>query len=152
MTQKNKERTSGNFALNAVIGFLSFLLAVLVFALVSRIVYPRIQTARAEDHSQLISKVIQLEVLNGCGVPGLADHFTEKLRRNGFDVVETGNFDNFDMKETVVIAHTGEMENAKRVADALGIEPKNIILEESSDYFLDATVVIGSDYKSINLK
>lgn len=150
MTRKDNE--SNSFVLNAVIGFLSLLLLLLLFGLFTRVVYPRIQNQRAEKQTQLIGNVIQLEVLNGCGISGLANQFTSVLRRNGFDVVETGNFDNFDMQETIVISRTFDMENARRVAGALGVHEKNILVEASDDFYLDATVVIGSDYESLNLK
>lgn len=142
---------SNPFALNAAIGFLSLLLVVLVFGLFTRMVYPRIQTQRAGADPALIGNIIQVEVLNGCGVPGLAGEFTTALRKNGFDVVETGNFKNFDMQNTILISRTLNDENAHRVAEALGIHPKNIIVEASEDYYLDATIVIGSDYKSLKL-
>lgn len=149
MTSSNKDAHS--FALNAAIGFLSLLLVLLVFGLFTRWIYPRIENQRSEADSQLIGKIIQLEVLNGCGVPGLANTFTSALRKSGFDVVETGNFKNFDMTETVVIARTPDKKNARRVADALGISPENVFIEASEDFYLDATVVIGSDYKSLTL-
>ena len=152
MTPKDKENESNSFALNAVIGFLSLLLFLLLFGLFTRVVYPRIQNQRAEDQTQLIGNVIQLEVLNGCGISGLANQFTSVLRRNGFDVVETGNFDTFDMQETIVISRSYDTENARRVAKALGVHEKNILVEASDDFYLDATVVIGSDYESLNLK
>ncbi|WP_372636147.1 LytR C-terminal domain-containing protein [Fodinibius sp.] len=149
MTSSNKD--SNSFALNAAIGFLSLLLVLLIFGLFTRLVYPRIENQRSEDDSELIGKIIQLEVLNGCGVPGLANTFTSALRKNGFDVVETGNFKNFDMTETVVIARTTDEKNARRVAEALGIRPGNVFVEASEDFYLDATVVIGSDYESLTL-
>ncbi|PAU94066.1 hypothetical protein CK503_07585 [Aliifodinibius salipaludis] len=149
MTSKNSETNS--FALNATIGFLSLLLALLIFGLFTRIVYPRIENQRATNNPELIGDIIQLEVLNGCGVPGLANDFTSALRKNGFDVVETGNFKNFDMQNTVVIARTFDTKNAKRVADALGIAEEHVFIEASEDFYLDATVVIGSDYKSLKL-
>ena len=149
MAKNNSETNS--FALNAVIGFLSLLLVLLVFGLFTRIIYPRIENQRAEQDPKLIGKVIQLEVLNGCGVPGLANDVTSTLRKNGFDVVETGNFENFDMQNTVVIARTFNKQNAKRVADALGVKDENVFIEASEDFYLDATVVIGSDYKSLKL-
>lgn len=146
-----KKKESNTFALNAVIGFLSLLLFLLIFGLLTRVVYPRIQNQRAEEQPQLIGDIIQLEVLNGCGVSGLANQFTSALRKNGFDVVETGNFDNFDMQETIIISRTYNTDNARRVADALGIDSQNILVEASDDFYLDATIVIGSDYNSLNL-
>ncbi|HEX6981387.1 MAG TPA: LytR C-terminal domain-containing protein [Balneolaceae bacterium] len=149
MASTNSE--SNSFALNAAIGFLSLLLVLLVSGLFTRLVYPRIQNKRVGNSPELIGNIIQLEVLNGCGVPGLAGEFTTALRKSGFDVVETGNFKNFDMQNTVLISRTLNDENARRVAEALGIHPKNIFIEASEDYYLDATVVIGSDYKSLKL-
>ena len=145
------KKDSNTFALNAVIGFLSLLLFLLIFGLFTRVVYPRIQNERAEEQPQLIGDIIQLEVLNGCGVSGLANQFTSALRKNGFDVVETGNFDNFDMQETIIISRTYNTDNAERVAEALGIDSRNILVEASDDFYLDATIVIGSDYYSLNL-
>ncbi|MDR8394104.1 LytR C-terminal domain-containing protein [Aliifodinibius sp. S!AR15-10] len=146
-----KPDNDNNFTLNAVIGFLSLLLLVLIIALGTRIIFPRIENERAEQTTELIGNIIQIEVLNGCGVSGLANQFTSALRKNGFDVVETGNFENFDLEETIVIARTFDKENAQRVAEALGIADQNIIIEASDDFYLDATVVIGSDYQSLNL-
>lgn len=148
---KNSDENPKTYALNAVIGFLALLLFLLLFGLFTRIIYPRIQNQRAEDRPELIGEIIQLEVLNGCGVPDLANRFTSALRKNGFDVVETGNFDNFDMQKTIVISRTYNTENAKRVADALGVSEDNILVEASDDFYLDATVVIGSDYESLKL-
>jgi len=41
------------------------------------------------------------------------------------------------------------MKNAKRVAQALGISEKYVIQQMNSNYFLDATVVIGKDYEEL---
>lgn len=148
--QPEKLSSSENLFLNAAIGFLSILLIVLLVALSTRIIYPRIFNQRVEASSQLISEIIQIEVLNGCGIPGIANAYTEVLRSNGFDVVETGNFDHFNLEKTIVISRSGVLDNAKRVASALGVEPVHVIREESPDYFLDVTVVIGHDYEKLN--
>lgn len=151
---ENQEGKSGNGSdklfLNAAIGFLSVLLIILLIALGTRIIYPRIFNQRAETESQLISEIIQIEVLNGCGIPGIANAYTGVLRENGFDVVETGNYDNFNLEKTIVISRSGVLDNARRVASALGVDPINVIREESPDYFLDVTVVIGHDYEQLN--
>ena len=148
--QTEKSSLTENLFLNAVIGFLSILLIVLLVALSTRIIYPRIFNQRVEASSQLISEIIQIEVLNGCGIPGIANAYTGVLRSNGFDVVETGNFDHFNLEKTIVISRSGVLDNAKRVASALGVDVINVIREESPDYFLDVTVVIGHDYEQLN--
>lgn len=146
----SRENFPNQFVLNAVIGFLSLLLFVLIAALFTRLIYPRILNERADQNSRLISSVIQVEVLNGSGINGIAGKYTEILRDNGFDVVETGNFETFGLEETIVISRSDVMENAYRVADALGIPNENVILESSPDYYLDVTLVLGLDYEKLN--
>lgn len=149
-THEEKNTSPQNLYLNSAIGFLSVLLLGLLIALFTRIIYPRIFNERADQTTELIGSIIQLEVLNGCGESGIANNFTSLLRSNGFDVVEVGNFERFDVEETFVISRSSSFNNAKRVANALGVNEKNIIREESSDFYLDVTVVLGKDYKTLN--
>lgn len=151
MSNISKEDSSKHLFLNSVIGFLGVLLLILLVALFSRILYPRIVTDRAQEDPALISEVIQLEVLNGCGITGIATRFTDKLREYGFDVVETGNYDHFDVSNTFVISRSGQMENAYRVADALGISHQQVLREQAPEFYLDVTLIIGSDYETLNL-
>ncbi|MDR9416154.1 MAG: LytR C-terminal domain-containing protein [Gracilimonas sp.] len=150
MTTENGTSSTNNLLLNTAIGFLSLLLFILIAALFTRIIYPRIFNERTELQSQLISEIIQIEVLNGCGVSGIANAYTSLLRKNGFDVVETGNFETFDVQETIIISRSGEMSNAYRVANALGVSEKNVILESSPDFYLDVSVIIGHDFEQLN--
>jgi len=148
-TQLNESQK--NNLLNSAIGFLGVLLLILLAALASRFVFPRIANERVSDDPTLISSVIQMQVLNGAGVPGLATRYTGSLRQYGFDVVETGNFDHFNVENTIVISRNGQMENAQRVARAIGVSEQYILREESPDFYLDITLVIGADYESLNL-
>lgn len=90
MSQKDD---SGSGTLNAAIGFLGVLLCLLIFGLIARLVYTHNQNNRTAKNSNLISNVIQVAVLNGCGVNGIADKFTNALRKHGFDVVKWGTFE-----------------------------------------------------------
>lgn len=139
-----------NLFLNTAIGFLSVLLLILLIGLFSRMLYPRMAADRDGGETHLISEVIQIEVLNGCGVSGIANEFSQELRSSGFDVVESGNFDTFDVRETFVLDRAGNRRNAEKVARALGLDESRIIEESSEDFYLDATVVIGADYNQIN--
>ena len=151
MAQSSFNDSQKNLILNSAIGFLGVLLLVLVSALIFRFMYPRIVSERVVQDPALISNIIQMEVLNGAGIPGLATQFTTSLRQFGFDVVETGNFDHFNVERTIVISRSGQMENARRVAQSIGITSQHIIREESPDYYLDVTLVIGADFESLNL-
>lgn len=135
--------------INIGLGFTGVLCAVLLVSLIIRLVNPRTENERSTD-SFLIQDVIQVEVLNGAGAPGLASRFTNTLRKAGFDVVDTGNFENFQVKESYIISRIDDRENARRIAQVLDINEENIVVMASTDFFLDATIVVGADWKSLN--
>jgi hypothetical protein len=142
---------SSDLVINAILGFSGVLVVLLLIGVITRVVFPRIENTREQGSSEFVGEIIQIEVLNGSGVSGLASSFTKKLRNSGFDVVESGNFETYDIQETLVIDRSGFIENAKRVANALGVKEKNIIQQLAPSYYLDATIVIGSDYKQLKL-
>ena len=97
---------------------------------------------------QNVQQLIQVEVLNGCGVTGVGDGLTDILRVKGIDVVKTGNYRSFDIENTFIIDRLGKIETANRVADSLNLDKRFIITEKNKSYFLDLTIVIGKDYKN----
>jgi len=97
---------------------------------------------------QNVQQLIQVEVLNGCGVTGIGDGLTDVLRAKGIDVVKTGNYRSFDIENTFIIDRLGKIETANRVADSLNLDKRFIITEINKSYFLDLTIVIGKDYKN----
>ncbi len=145
-----KSSVSGsNLILNSIIILLGILIIFLTFSLVNRL-----SAHYTEQNTTSIKKtasaVIQVEVLNGCGALGVAEEFTDYLRKEKFDVVQMGNYVSFDIDKSMVIDRTGNRANAEKVASALGIEDKNVILQKNDDSFLDVSVVIGKDYKKLN--
>jgi len=106
-----------------------------------------IQTS--DDKKIVAAQIVQLEVLNGCGVPGIGDNFTSYLRSKNFDVVNLGNYISSDVIKTLVIDRRGNLENAKKVAEALGIKKENVIQQINNDYFLDVTLVLGKDFNQL---
>jgi hypothetical protein len=96
----------------------------------------------------LAKDLIQVEVLNGCGKNGIADKFTELLRKNNFDVVNTGNYKSYDVNYSILIDRTGNLQNALKLADLLNIDHKNVIEQINKNYFLDVTLIVGKDYNS----
>lgn len=140
--------STNNLFLNIAI---FILVTLIVFMLYS--IYVKLTTPPKENNSftdnQNVSEIIQVEVLNGCGIGGIADRFTDFLRNNKFDVVGMGNYIRFDLDETIVIDRTGNKANALAVANALGIKKENVIQQLNNDYFLDVSIVIGRDYYTL---
>nr|BCX01802.1 MAG: hypothetical protein KatS3mg041_1848 [Bacteroidota bacterium] len=135
--------------LDGAIAFLGLLLLVLLYAALSRYLLPRVQPERPEPQRHLLGPVIQVEVRNGTGVPRLAQRITRYLQERGFDVVEYGNHSRFDVLETLVISRTGDLEVARRVAVALGVDPKRVLRQPDPLAYLDVTVILGADYRKL---
>ena len=145
-----------HYSINLLIVLLAVVTIYLFYNLFKRLTTPQSDTkTQVIDSTTYLTKqpsggTLQIDVQNGCGVSGIADKFTEFLRSKGFDVVEMGNFSTQDIKTSMVIDRTGNMKNAKRVAQSLGISEKYVIQQMNKNYFLDATVVIGKDYTELN--
>ncbi len=145
-----------HYSINLLIVLLAVVTIYLFYNLFKRLTTPQTDTkTQVIDSTTYLTRqpsggTLQIDVQNGCGVSGIADKFTEFLRSKGFDVVEMGNFSTQDIKTSMVIDRTGNMKNAKRVAQSLGISEKFVIQQMNKNYFLDATVVIGKDYTELN--
>jgi hypothetical protein len=133
--------------LNVLIVVLTLIVGYLLYSLLSRTVLsPPVESGRS---GVAAGTTIQLDVLNGCGISNAGTQFTSYLRARGFDVVEIRNYKTFDVDESLVIDRTGDMDNARRVAYALGIGKEHIIQQINQDYYVDVSVVVGKDYKSL---
>lgn len=151
---KTKKKSSGSISLkssaaNFLLNFSIFILAVVIIYMGYSIYLKLSHNANDSgiaNSNQAASDIIQVEVLNGSGVSGVADKFTDFLRSSSFDVVKTGNYISSDVDESMVICRTENMANAYKVAKALGIKNENVIQHLNKDYFLDVSIVIGRDY------
>ena len=133
--------------LDVIIGALGILVVVLAFSFAHRMfLRPPVDPVRSGTAAQ---GTIQLDVLNGCGLPGAGTSVTAYLRARGFDVVEYRNYRNFDVRESLVIDRAGNRENAEKVAYALGIGRGNIIQQINQDYYVDVSVLVGRDYPTL---
>ena len=142
-------RPSGNLLLNSVLVLFLGAAAVLLFAFGQRLASPRPDPERLHNPGNLIGDFIQLEVMNGAGVDGLAAEMSDYLRDVGFDVVAVDNYVQSDMARTVVMDRIGNPDAAQQIALALGLEEDRIQQELKPTWFLDASVIIGQDYASL---
>ena len=108
--------------------------------------------ASEKDVTEIIKpSEIQVEVLNGSGVSGIADKFTEFLRTKNYDVVNVGNYRSFNVDNTIIIDRTGDMSKALAVAKTLGIKQRQVIRQVNKNYFLDVSIIIGKDINQISM-
>jgi len=140
-------KTTNSF-LNFTILLLSAVIIFLTYSIITKVGY-FYRNDNDNENIGVNKKPVQLEVLNGCGVNGIAEKFTDYLRAANFDVVNIGNYRSFDVDYSLLIDRTGNKKNAFEIASKLGIGKNNIIQQVNKEYFLDVTLVIGKDYKRL---
>ena len=146
-SHQSKQEKNRNlfFIITSVILFLFVLyLSYSILDITGLINFAKDENVQAKNVQQLI----QVEVLNGCGVAGVGDGLTDVLRSKSIDVVKTGNYRSFDVDNTFIVDRMGKIETAERVADSLNLDKRFIISEKNKNLFLDLTIVIGKDYRN----
>ncbi|MFA6233595.1 MAG: LytR C-terminal domain-containing protein [Bacteroidota bacterium] len=149
--RQNKQLHPKHLFLNIVIALLAIVVFFLMYSFITNTLTdkPVDWTTETPKDGEVAAEIIQLDVLNGCGASGVAQQFTDFLRKRNFDVVQSTNYKTFDVEESLVIDRTGDLETARKVAYALGIEDKNIVQQINPDYYLNVSVVIGRDYDKL---
>lgn len=144
----NKEKKSVTFPGSLPAIFLILINLYLLYNL-SLTLLPLMTKSAKLSQSDSLKSNIQVEVLNGCGVTGIADKLSDYLRRNSFDVVNLGNYRSFEVETSIIIDRTGNIINAKQIAFVLGLSDKNIISQINKEYLLDVTFILGTDYLTL---
>lgn len=89
---------------------------------------------------------VEVTVLNGTAVPGLAAHYGDKVERKGFKLGEVTN-SRSSFVESVVMFERGHAPEARRVARALGIGQVRLMTPEigSASAGAPVAVIVGED-------
>jgi len=133
--------------LNGGIAVLGVALLALFYGLLTRVTHSDIALPTASTATP--GDIPQVEVLNGTGVDGLASQAREFLAARGVDVLATGNAPNREEARSAVLSRTGDLAPARRVAAALGIQDRQVRAAPQPDLLLDATVILGADFRSL---
>ena len=145
-TNKIKEDHSKNLLLNVSILILIVINTILAYSVVKTISFNDTEDYLLVDSTKAR---IQIEVLNGCGVSGVAEKLTDYLRTNNIDVVNLGNYRSFEIENSIIISRNEKIHNAEKVAAIVGLDEQNIIQQINSDYLLDVTFILGKDYRDL---
>lgn len=101
------------------------------------------------DYRTKSSSRLKVEILNGCGAPGVGEKVTSQLDLNKFTVVNSANADNFDYPQTLIIVYSNSAEvaeGAEQIRKAL--EVGSIEARPANQNISDITIVVGKDYAS----
>ncbi len=89
----------------------------------------------------------RLEIRNGCGAAGLAQEARRRLVDRGFDVVHTGNADDFRHLRSVFIDLKDDLPRARALAAAIGCP--NAIQQIEPGNLADFALVLGADHQEL---
>ena len=140
------------------LGILSVLVVGFLVSGINRIFFNSGIDAEYPDLSTLITQTkyekktghkIQVEIRNGCGIANLARMYTDFLRDEGFDVLDSKNADHFNYLETKIFHHRGDINRALVLADILKIDKSNVIDDKNENLFYDLTLIIGKNYMDL---
>ena len=94
---------------------------------------------------------IKIEVLNGCGIQGLAAKTAEFLRLKQLDVVRSDDADHHNYPKTVIIQRNENIKSLKHVSDSFGVlmnDESRIKIVPDETLGVDVTVILGKDYET----
>jgi len=161
--RKLKNNTSNNLTLNAAISIVGVLLLGFIYSFSQNTTHTgtSIQVAfpEIENHHRLAVDVyednpiqnIRVEVLNGCGIKGIANKASNFLRLHQVDVIRADNADRYDYPNTIIIGRNENYESLKMVTQSFGISIDNkdhIKIEPDESLGVDVTVILGKDINS----
>ncbi|RKY50473.1 MAG: hypothetical protein DRP86_03465 [Candidatus Neomarinimicrobiota bacterium] len=163
-TKQKKNQETASPLLNGIIVGLTLVILVFLYSVIQRQQpVPRetdlastsldnIPSAVLSYQEKMKEKVnLRVEVLNGCGVSGLAARTKLLLTRKGVDVISTGNAPHHNYQRTRIYIHGDNFEKAKKIQEMMGITTDPLIDEFSSDVPCDMTIILGHDYMELSI-
>lgn len=99
---------------------------------------------------------VRLQVLNACGVSGLAAKFADELSGYSDDemeikIVDTDNFTTMNLDSSFVISRVPDRGSARLFARRLGLDDEAVIYKALDEDYRNVTVtlVLGADYERL---
>jgi hypothetical protein len=141
---RSRTATRSNKFMKSMIALLCLALSVTVYVLAHRSFSKH--PVPIEKSSLPTTRAVEVEVLDGAGSMRAAQHVTNVLRSQGYDVVEMKKNNNGLIERTYVIDRSGNLDVARALATELGISQDKVFQKIDRNVFLDVTVMVGTDY------
>ncbi len=102
------------------------------------------------SESQVAVEGAKIEVRNGTSNADWDRVAADRLAWSGLNAVASGNADNTQYTDTILIDHTGQIKGSKvqDIVKILKIKPENIRVEPDTNRTADYEVILGSNYNS----
>ena len=156
--RKTKKLNQQHLTLNTAIGIVGVLLLGFIYSFSQNTSYtgvpievkfPDHKSAKKlakdfYDENQLHN--VTVEVLNGCGIKGIAGKTANFLRlEHQLNVVRADNADSHEYANTIIITRKENIEAIKLVCKSFGVPIESIRHEPDESLDVDSTIIIGKD-------
>ena len=164
LRRKKNSHPYKNLPLDIAIGITGILLIGFIYSLSQntvhtgipiKVTFPEIDTPKMlakELYTVDPIKNIRVEILNGCGIKGIAAKTSDFLRsKHRIDVVRSENADKFDYSKTIIIGRNEELDKILSVSKAFDISINNtnhIRHVPDETLGVDVTIILGKDINS----
>jgi len=99
--------------------------------------------------SETFEERYRVQLLNGCGTPGIGEQVASEIDLDSFEIIGSGNADNFDYQETIFVIFSddeGVLGAAEKLVNQL--EVGRVEAHPQTQNVSDITVIVGKDYAS----
>jgi hypothetical protein len=124
---------------------------ILIVSFVSKHFFSGREHAISSEAEAVTPADLKIEVLNGCGVDGLARKYADLLKDKGYDPVNVATYERTDLPRTYILdRRSKEMANGLRIAKILGLPDVYVSFQQAKpDRMVAVSVILGQDYKTI---
>jgi len=162
---KQKKQHQQHLALNIAIGIVGFILLGFIYSfsinnthlgIPVEVNFPNQNQPRelaANIYERNPIHQVKVEILNGCGIKGVAAKTAEfLLLEHQIDVVKSDNADNHNYPNTLIIGRNENIDGIELVCKSFGIQldNKNIQHKPNESLGVDVTVILGKDIHTYN--
>ena len=150
--QENTKESIQKWLFNIVIFCIAIVIIGFMISTSDRIINneEKIELSKSETIEHQYDTVM-IEVLNGCGVPGLANKYSNYLRQQGIDVVYVGNAESMDYDSTRIIQRVDDQKKCHQLLKVLQVSKDRIKDSETDAPYTDFSLIIGKDYPSLSI-
>lgn len=109
---------------------------------------PDKKTPLTSKASERLSQ-LNIEVLNGIGIPGITQHVAKKLSKHGFSIARTLDAGHFNYPRSMLVSWKGKTAWLNHLQTQLNISSNNIKIANKPHAIIDASLVVGKDVKKL---
>ncbi len=121
------------------------ILIVLAGGIIALVVIPPRMKAKEAAEVEKNLPPIQIELLNGCGVPDVARKVRDRLLDHNIDVIRFGNAKKYIYNKSIIVVRKDHKDDLERLKANTGIDQVVYALDEMAE--TPFQIIIGDDYK-----